>query len=55
MPENREKNENAKKVVIVAVVTEDYDATKGFSAFVSELRKKYSEVIGTNQISLMII
>jgi hypothetical protein len=51
-----ERNESVKKkVVIVALVTEDYDASKGFSAFVSAVRKKYSDVIETKQISLMVV
>jgi hypothetical protein len=44
-----------KKVLVVAVVTEDYDESKGFAAFVSEVRKKYSKATGTNQISLVVV
>jgi hypothetical protein len=55
MSERNERSESVKKVVIVAVVTEDYDASKGFSVFVSEVRKKYSDAIGTKQISLMVV
>jgi hypothetical protein len=53
--QTEEKMSEKKKVVIVAMVTESYDSSKGFSAFVSELRKKYSDTLETTQISLMIV